>query len=107
MFKTKPNPTFMEPAEIPTAGDAPQTLRLFFRHKRRSEVKNFFDRAAQLAGDPEKELDLLMEIIAGWEDADVEFSRQALGDVLENYHGAVAPIFQAYTRGLLEGRKGN
>lgn len=102
MFKVIPNPTFSAPVKIPVPGAKPEELTLVFKHKTRDELSDFFARASKSGGAP-----VMMEIIEGWTGADQEFSEAALTDVLQNYHGAVQAIFDAYVEQLTLGRQGN
>lgn len=104
MFKLNPNPTFAGTATIVVPGGEAEKLRLVFRHKTRDDAKAFFERAAKAE---EKESTLLLEIIAGWEDVDAEFSEDALAKLLQNYHTAPSAIFEAYMAELTAARRGN
>lgn len=104
MFKLNPNPTFVGTATIAVPGGEAEKLRLVFKHKTRDEAAAFFERAAKSG---EKESVLLMEIVAGWEDVDAEFSEEALETLLQNYHTSPRAIFDAYLDELTAARKGN
>lgn len=109
MFNIKPKPTFEAIVEIPVPGSEPQPLCLVFKHKNRKEVAEFFDAAGQAEVVDAK---VLSGIVADWKDveadgAKVNFSLEALQDVLDNYHSAVIAIFKTYGEQLAEGRRKN
>lgn len=104
MFKLNPKPTFTGTALIAVPGGPAEKLKLVFKHKTRDESADFFSRAAK-SEDPEAKT--LLEIVAGWEDVDAEFSQENLAQLLQNYHNAVPAIFEAYTTELSTARKGN
>jgi hypothetical protein len=104
MFKLNPNPTFVGTASIAVPGGEAEKLRLVFKHKTRDDAKAFFERAAK---SDESESKLLLEIIAGWEDVDAEFSEDALSQLLQNYHNAAQAIFEGYMAELTAARRGN
>lgn len=103
MFKLNPKPTFSAVVKIPVPGENAADLTIIFKHKRRDEVADFFQRAA--AADTKDAI--LLEIVEGWKDVDTEFSPEALHDLVQNYHGAVQAIFDAYLIELSQARKGN
>ncbi len=104
MFKVNPEPTFPGAAVIAAPGGGEATLKLVFRHKTREAAQAYFERAAK---GEEPEVVLMLEIVAGWEDVDMPFSAEALGQVLQNYHGAPKAIYEAYATALHGGRRGN
>jgi len=104
MFKIKAKPTFVAPVSIPVPGGEPETLMLVFRHKTRDEVGEYLQRTASTET---KDVGPLMEIIEGWQDVDAEFSKDALQDLVQNYHGSVTAIMDAYVVELAEGRRKN
>ena len=93
MFKLRPNPTFFAVALIPVPGGEPQPLELEFRHRKRSELKVF---AASLEGRSDDEI--VPDMVVGWRGADVEFSPEALAELLEQYPAAPAAIAATYYR---------
>jgi hypothetical protein len=79
-------------------------LTLVFRHKTRDEVTDYLQRTSQ---HETKDVGPLMEIIEAWQDVDAEFSKEALTDVVQNYHGSVQAILDTYLVELTEGRRKN
>lgn len=104
MFKIKPDPTFNAIVKIPVAGKEPADLAVVFKHKTRDEVEDYFARARKHQG---KDARLLMEIVAGWQGVDAEFSESSLTDLVQNYHGAIKAIFDAYLTELSQAKAGN
>lgn len=104
MFKLDPNPTFKATAKIPAPGGEPQDLACIFRHKSRDDLQAFVQKAN--AGDL-SDLDATMEFLAGWEDADAEFSREAVNKLLQGYHGSARALYLKYLEELTQARLGN
>ncbi len=104
MFQITPNPTFTATVDIPAAGGRTEKLKLIFKHKTRNEALEYLRRSA---ADGEDDASVLLEIIAGWEEVDAEFSREALNELVQNYAGAPRAIFEAYTAELMGQRRGN
>ncbi|AQW29527.1 phage tail assembly chaperone [Ralstonia syzygii subsp. celebesensis] len=108
MFSINPKPTFAAEVAIPVAGGGTEKLQLVFKHKTRDEVKAFFAQAGAGAGaDDQSDADVLLEIVAGWEDVDVPFSREALDQLVQNYPSAPRAIFDTYLAELTGQRRGN
>jgi hypothetical protein len=102
MFKMQPAPTFRAKVKIPVPGEASGVLEVEFRHKTRKALK------AYLEGTKDREdLDALEEIIVGWSGAEVEYSREALATLIDNYAGAAAALVGAYAKELADARLGN
>jgi hypothetical protein len=106
MFKLKPNPTFKSVVTIPTPGVPSGTrLPLVFRHKTKKEFLEFY---TTLTGDAVKsDVDVVFELVAGWEDVEVEYNKQNLEELLDNYPAAALAIMDAYRVELLEARVKN
>ncbi|MDF3837153.1 phage tail assembly chaperone [Cupriavidus basilensis] len=104
MFQINPDPTFVGTVKIPAAGGKEQELRLVFKHKTRDEAKEYFQRATDSDASDTK---LLLEVIAGWEDVDAEFSEEALNRLIQNYQAAPRAIFEGYLAELQVARLGN
>jgi len=97
MFTIKANPTFKATVKIPGPGAKPGELTLIFKHLSRDKTADFFARTTK-----SKATDgvVLSEIVAGWEDVDAEFSAEALTELCQEHHSAVAAILDAYTAEL-------
>lgn len=104
MLTLKAPETFKAKTEIPTPGGKPVAVTLTFRHMTRAELARF------IAPDEAKnrpDVDTVMEIVAGWENVDAEFSRDNVEALLEQYHGAGRAILQTYIEQLVQARLGN
>ena len=102
MFKIKANPSFWATVLIPRAGEDPQPLQVQFKHRRRDEIGQFVEDAKG-----KKDDDLIPELVVGWRDVEVEFSTEALRDVLQEYPGAGAAIVASYFSELTEAKRKN
>jgi hypothetical protein len=104
VFKLKADPTFKAKVDIPVAGGDTKPLTVFFKHRTRSGLKEWID-------DPEtgakKDLDFLMDFVVGWENADEEFSRDALDTLIEHHGGASSALRDKYLQELTGQRLGN
>jgi hypothetical protein len=109
MFKIAPNPTFTADVPIPVPGGSTAKLKLVFKHKTREEIREYFARVGGGTDTDaaESDADVLLEILAGWEDVDADFSRDALNLLLENYPAAPRAIFDTYLAELTGQRRGN
>lgn len=106
MFALNPNPTFKTEVTIPLPGGKDGKVKFVFKHKGRKALKEFFDSLGE--GDTARpDHESLMELIADWDGVDAKFSEEALETLLDNYPGAARAIFEAYNRGLFEGREKN
>lgn len=104
MFKLNPAPEFDCDVLIPVPGKEPATLTLVFRHKNREDVATFF---TGLANVEKVTARVLLDVVCGWRNVDAEFNEENLQRLLDNYHGSVRAIFQAYGTELAEGRRKN
>ena len=105
MFVLQPKPTFKMDVVIPTT-QGEGKIKFEFKHKGRKELKVFFESLGEGEGMREDK-DALLDLIVGWEGVDEKFSPEALEVLLDNYHGAARAIFEAYNRGLFEGKQKN
>jgi hypothetical protein len=102
MLKLKPNPTFSADVCIPVPGSADEKINLIFKHKNQEEMKRFQSGLAE-----SDDVTAIMEIVADWEGIDQPFSREAVEQLVNNYHGVGHPIFRAYFAELNKARLGN
>lgn len=100
-FKLTPDATFPFSAQIPN-GSAPLTLKLIGKRKGKEALADFIRAAGGQA-----DIDLLDDALAGWEDVDADYSREALGTLLANYAGAALPIYVAYIKAHTEAERKN
>lgn len=104
MFTLDPNPTFDEVVEIPVPGADPENLELTFKHMRRKAYTELMG----LVGKGEmSEIDALCSMVAGWKNVDVEYSREAMERLIDNYPGAALAIPRKYSSALIHGRAKN
>lgn len=105
MFVLQPQPTFQAQVTIPTpAGEG--TITFQFKHKGRKALKAFFDSLGE--GDTARpDNEALLELVDGWTGVDEKFSPETLDTLLDNYPAAARAIFEAYNKGLFEGRQKN
>ncbi len=104
MLKKNPHPTFTAPVKIPVPGETPETLIFTFRHKSKSQLKRFWEECKE---NNIKDEEAIHEIVSGWNWADVEFSKEALVELIDNYPGAALAIIDGYSEGLHRGKVGN
>lgn len=105
MFVLQPKPVFQAQVTIPTpTGEG--TITFQFKHKGRKALKAFFDSLGEgETARPDSEA--LLELVDGWTGVDEKFSPEALDILLDNYPAAARAIFEAYNKGLFEGRQKN
>jgi hypothetical protein len=101
-FKIKAPETFTASINIPLLGGGKDALSVTYRHKPRSAMKTFVEGLAE-----REDVDVLAEVIAGWDGADAEFSAAALAELIEQQPGAVAALINGYVRAYGEARSGN
>lgn len=104
MFKLDPNPTFEATVKIPAPGGESCDLACVFKHRTRDELQAFVEKAT--SGEW-SDLEATLEFLAGWKDADAEFSREAVFKLLQNYHGAAGALYRKYLEELTQARLGN
>ena len=105
MFALQPKPTFKVAVTIPTSSGE-GTIKFEFKHMGRKALKGFFESLGE-GENTREDSEALMDLIDGWEGVDQKFSAEALETLLDNYPGAARAIFEAYNRGLFEGRTKN
>lgn len=105
MFKLNPNPVFTSDVIIPTPnGDGKITFE--FKHMGRKALKAFFESLGE--GDTQRQdNEALLDLISNWAGVDEKFSPEALEILLDNYPSAAKAIFEAYNKGLFEGKAKN
>ena len=106
MFQLQPKPTFKSDVTIVTPGGGEGKIKFEFKHMGRKALKAFFESLGEGEG-ARQDNDALLDIIQGWEGVDEKFSPEALDTLLDNYPSAAKAIFEAYNRGLFEGKQKN
>ena len=105
MFVLQPKPTFKMDVVIPTV-QGEGKIKFEFKHMGRKALKAFFESLGE--GDSARpDSEALMDIVSGWEGVDEKFSAEALDTLLDNYPSAARAIFEAYNKGLFEGKQKN
>lgn len=105
MFLLNPKPTFKYDVVINSPfGEG--KIKIEFKHKGRKALKELFDSLTD-AESPRSDIDLIVEIAAGWEGVDEKFSRASLETLLDNYPGAASAIFAAYNQAMFEVQEKN
>lgn len=106
MFVLQPKPTFEADAVIPIPGEKEGKITFIFNHKGRKALREFYD---SLDKDEKlrTDVDALGELVAGWKGVDEKYSPAALETLLDSYPGAASNIFEAYNKGLVEGKQKN
>lgn len=103
MLKLKANPTFRAKVLIPAPGET-FAVEFEFKHFTRKAYGEW------LTGKRAKDrtyTDAVMEIAVGWFDVDAEFSRDAVEELLQNYHTAGQAILEAHATELTGAKLGN
>lgn len=113
MLKLKPDPRFSAPVLVPVPGADAVEIQLRFRYKTRTELADYSARAAKAHGNG-SDLELLLEVVDGWERAVVDeagnavpFSREALAALIDAYPGAVLAVLRSYFAAHNEARAKN
>lgn len=108
------NPVFTAPIQVPVPGQDAAEIHLRFKHKTRGQIDDFLRRTTK-ARTPGEDLELLLEIVDGWDGvavvdeagAALPFSRESLAWVVDQYAGATLAILHGYRAALLEARRKN
>ncbi len=103
MFKIKANPTFPATVKIRAPGGEVQELPVVFRHKRKDEVKTFFEEAS---AKDKSDVDCILELVESWK-ADSDLSKDSVAELLQNYPASAHAIFNCYMAELIDARLGN
>jgi hypothetical protein len=112
----KKTDSFFYPINLPIVTDAgaSQTARFEFRFKRLSRSRlNALQKAQEAASDQdvdtlERDVDYVMDIADGWkgveaDDGPVEFNRENVAALLDNYPNAAGEIVKAFFEATLGG----
>jgi hypothetical protein len=94
--------TFTAPVSINLLGGGKETLTVTYRHKTRQQVK---DLIAGLAERQDEEV--IAELVADWEGADVAFSPAALLELIDNHPGATTALLGGFFQAYADARAGN
>ena len=110
MFKINPAPTFHAPVSLSIPGaESPAIVKVEFRHKSRTEFMAWWEKSQK-----RKAVDALADVIVSWGEEVIDqdgkplaYSKEALAQLLDNYHASGTEILQTYYRELVESRKKN
>jgi hypothetical protein len=103
MFKLTPDPKFKAKVLLTVPGKEKRVeISVTFNHKPKSQLQSYYESLKDRKDD-----DSLLEIIAGWDGVDAEFSAEALQQLLANYPASAGELFEAYRINLIDSRKGN
>lgn len=91
MLKLTPNPTFTVGVGIAVAGEPDISINITYRRKTKAELRDFAESLKT-----REDLDVISEIVAGWDGVEVEFSPESLAVVLDIYPGAAVSLIDAY-----------
>jgi hypothetical protein len=105
MFKLQVDPTFKAKVMIPVPGKPSVPVEIEYRHKTKSDLLVYLERAGRARG--AEEADVLHEVIAGWSGIDREYSRDALAELIDVLGGAGGALLMAYSKELTDARLGN
>lgn len=99
MLSLKAPPTFKAKVAIPIAGGESHPVEFTFRHMTATRLKEFMtDEAAKTRSDAET----ILAIAEAWSGVDVEFSRESVELLLQNYQGAAPAIAEKYVLELTQ-----
>lgn len=102
-LKLDPSPTFWAKVLIPIAGaEKSAEIECEFAHMSRDEYASFANAAPDRS-----DIDTTMILLRGWRGPDAEFSRESVGKLLQNYHGASFAIAEKFSGELGKLRSGN
>ena len=103
MFKLEPNPTFTATVAGFKPGEgAAEGIPVLFKYRGRKELATFMTDAAEITT-----LDALMDIMAGWREVPLDFTRENVEKVCDLYPAFVGAVFDCYRRELTEARRKN
>jgi hypothetical protein len=84
--------TFRAKVHIPGAGDDSITIEFVYRHMRKSAFQSFLDDQAKNLEDP----DAIMFIAQGWDREGIEFTRDNVVALIEDYHLAPRLVVETF-----------
>jgi hypothetical protein len=105
----KAKPTFFAKVTIP-APEGALVLDLEFKHRTRKEFDAYIQQVQSRTAEGEgsvAEVDQVLELVAGWRNVEEPFSKEAVADLLENFHAASRTIGSRYHDELTQARLGN
>jgi hypothetical protein len=103
MLKLKASPTFPAKVEIPTPS-GPISIKVEFKHMTKAQYADFIEAESKSKRSDEE---ALMDIMAGWSGVDTDFSKDAVGELCQQYHKAASAIVESFITTLTQARSGN
>ena len=91
MFALQPKPTFKVEISIPTPEGKPGKFVVEFKHKGRKAFKAFIE-GFSAEGEERQDVDVLLDIVAGWQGVDAPFNKDNLETLLDNYSDFAATV---------------
>ena len=106
MLKLNPDPTFTIPVELSVPGqEKTESLAITFKYRGRKELEAFW--AAVGKKSKNKNVEVFMDMVEGWNWPDVEFTAENVEKFLDNYPVADTEIATAYSKALVVSRVKN
>jgi hypothetical protein len=103
MFKLDPNPTFVAPVSGFKPGEGvTESILVTFKYRGRKELSEFLLAVGDLTA-----LDALMDIMVGWRDVPLDFTRENVEKLCDLYPAFVSAVFETYRAELTEARRKN
>ena len=101
-FTLNPQPTFKKEVKMPIPGAGFVDVEFTFKHRSKSEFKEFME----LAKDQDDDTALVMDVASGWE-LQEPFDKEHVEKLVDSYVGAARAIFTTYVDELIKARVGN
>lgn len=103
MFKLDPNPTFTaQVAGFKPGAGASESIAVTFAHRGRKELSELAERMGEMSV-----LDLLCEMMTGWKDVPLDFTRENVERLCDMYPAFPDAVIATYRRELTEARRKN
>jgi hypothetical protein len=96
-----PAPTFQGKVSIPVAGAEPAQVVFTFKHRTRAELSPWVQDVAT-----RDDVDTILQCATAW-DLPEPFTREKVAELVQNYIGAPALIFDFYVQELTRAKLGN
>lgn len=103
MFKVKP--TFAAFVDLPVPGESPNKVEFEFKHTRRSDLEALIERFSSAEEGAQQAV--LLDVVTGWKYPGVEFSKENLSELFEEFVGSTIAIWMAFRDSLIKGGRKN
>ena len=106
MLKLKQTPTFKFDVELVDVDGGKHRVEFIGTHKKKSVLQ---DLLTGPGSEGRQDIEVLEKLVCGWnrETIDAEFSREALEELIDNYHNAAKAILKRYTDTVNGAKLGN